>query len=322
MKRMAYGDVDLNLLFVLERVLERESVTAAAEDLGLSPSATSRALQRLRDSLGDALLVRVGNRLVPTERARALLEPASRAMQAARDVFLDTTSFDATTATGAIALALGEELQHRFFPAIHARLQQEAPGIDLRVRNLSLRSAEEGRRDLLHLAVAPDLSTIPTIRGLPDLQELVQRPVYERHFVVVGSSQHWPEPPDLDAYVAAEHAIMTEEGGARGFMDDLLEAHGRSRRVQCSLSSFSAIARVVRTSRLLALMPAEVVGTFGPGLQHHPPPIPIPSMEMRLMWHPRYTAQPRHRFVREQIADVLRTSVTPLKATTSVTSAQ
>ena len=103
---MAYGDVDLNLLIVLDRLLARQSVTEAAADLGLSASATSRALQRLRDALGDPLLHRAGNRLVPTELARDLIGPAGRAVEAAREVFDRERTFDPTQASGDFVLAL------------------------------------------------------------------------------------------------------------------------------------------------------------------------------------------------------------------------
>ena len=303
-ERLSYGDVDLNLLLVLERVLHRESVALAAQDLGLSPSATSRALQRLREALADPLLVRSGNRLTPTERAAALLAPASRAVEAARQVFLANRTFDPNRSSGEIVLGLGDELQQALFPALFERLHAEAPGIDVRIRGLSMQSADEGRRDALHLAIAPDLTVIGTIRGLPDVSDMVRQRLYQRRFVVIGAAEAWPEAPDLDAYAAAEHAIMTDEAGDRGFYDDVLANHGRSRRVTCSLTSFAAIASLVRTSRLLALLPAEVLPTFGHGLVAYPPPVPIPAMDMCLMWHPRHTTQPRHRFVRRIVAEV------------------
>ncbi|MBX2796745.1 MAG: LysR family transcriptional regulator [Myxococcales bacterium] len=305
---IAYGEVDLNLLLVLERVLQRQSVSAAAADLGLSPSATSRALQRLRDTLGDPLLVRAGNQLVPTERAQALVGPARRAVEAARDVFLGAT-FDPASATGAFVLGLGDELQHALFPAIFAHVRRRAPGIDLRVRNLTMRSAEEGRRDLVHLGIAPDLTTLPSAQGLPDVTDLVHRPLYERRFVVVGAASAWPEAPDLDAYVAAHHAIMSDEAGGRGFVDDLLDGLGHTRRVAATLTSFPAIAALLRATDLLALMPAEVVPTLGQGLVAHDPPLALPSMRVHLVWHPRHTTRPRHRALRGWVQEaVLRTT--------------
>lgn len=299
---MDYADADLNLLLVLERLLARQSVTEAAADLGLSASATSRALQRLRDTLGDPLLVRAGNRLVPTERAQALLEPTARAVEAAREVFEHEETFNAATATGAFVLAFTPELQEVLLPAIHEQLRTTAPGVDLRVRELSMQSADEGRRDVVHLGIGPDLSVLPSVPGLPDLSDFVQRDLYTRRFVVVGCAAAWPDAPDLDAYVAAQHAIVSADGSGQGFMDDLLAQRGLERRVVCSASSFAAVLALVRTSDVLALVPAEILPAMGQGLVQFEPPVPTPSMAMRLYWHPRYTTQPRHRALREAVA--------------------
>ncbi|MEL6343479.1 MAG: LysR substrate-binding domain-containing protein [Myxococcota bacterium] len=306
---MNYGEVDLNLLVVLERVLARQSVADAAGDLGLSPSATSRALQRLRDAIGDPLMVRAGNTLIPTERARELVAPTARALEAAREVFFSEADVDIASATGALVLALGAELQQALLPAIVQRFQAVAPGVALRVRELSDQSAEQGRRGLLHLAIAPDLKPILPADRWPDLADFVHTPLYTRRFVVIGAPGGWPAAPDLDAYTDAGHVIMSTEGGSRGFMDDLLQRVGRTRRVVCSVSTFGAVTQVVRSTRLLALIPAEIVGRLAADLACFPPPTPVPTMTMGMLWHPRYTTQPRHRALRRLIADVVRAQV-------------
>ena len=302
---MAYGDVDLNLLIVLERLLARQSVTEAAGDLGLSASATSRALQRLRDALGDPLLHRAGNRLMPTQLARELLEPAARAVEAAREVFERERSFDAAEASGEFALAMTSALQHALLPNIASRVRSVAPGVDLRLRELSMHSADEGRRDLIQLAIAPDLSVLPNVPGMPDLADFVRQDLYTRRFVVVGAEAQWPLAPDLDTYVRAEHAIMSADGSGHGFMDDLLSARGLTRRVSCSASSFSSLLALVRSSAVLALVPAELLPALGAGLVSYPPPIQVPTMSMRLFWHPRHTTAGRHRALRTLVAEAV-----------------
>ena len=301
---MAYGDVDLNLLIVLDRLLARQSVTEAAADLGLSASATSRALQRLRDALGDPLLHRAGNRLVPTELARDLIGPAGRAVEAAREVFDRERTFDPTQASGDFVLALTPEMQRVLVPSIVARLDDAAPGIDLRLRELTMRSADEGRRDVIQLAIGPDLSVLPSVE-LPDATEFVHRDLYRRRFVVIGNAAAWPTPPSLERYLEAKHVILSADTGGQGFMDHLLEARGEQRRVACSVSTFSAVVDLVRATEMLALVPSEVVSAFGQDLVAHPPPVDVPSMDMRMMWHPRHTTQQRHRALRTLIAEAV-----------------
>ncbi|MGH1345982.1 MAG: LysR family transcriptional regulator [Nannocystales bacterium] len=302
---MAYGDVDLNLLLVLERLLARQSVSEAAEDLGLSASATSRALQRLRETLGDPLLVRAGNQLVATELARELLGPTGRAVEAAREVFERERSCDPAQASGEFVLAMTAELQQALLPDIYEHVRSAAPGVELRVRELGMHSPDEGRRDLIHLAIGPDLSVLPNMTGLPDLDDFVRRDLYTRHFVVVGAAEAWPDTIDLDAYLAADHVIMSNDGSGRGFMDDLLAQQGLQRRVSCAVTSFAAVLELVRATRLLALVPSEVLPALGEGVVHHPPPLAAPSMAMSLFWHPRHTTQPRHRALRELTMDAV-----------------
>ena len=72
--------VDLNLLVVLHALLAERHVTRAAQRVHISQPAASRALARLRDTFDDPLLVRMGQRMVPTPRARALQAPLERAL--------------------------------------------------------------------------------------------------------------------------------------------------------------------------------------------------------------------------------------------------
>src|SRR5689334_6811013 len=117
MEGMDLRQVDLNLLVAFERVLALGSVTRAAKDLGITQPAMSRTLQRLRDSLGDPLFVKVGRTLLPTDRAKALQEPLSEALQAVGRVLEPPPTFDPKTASGAFTLALGEEAQIAFADA-------------------------------------------------------------------------------------------------------------------------------------------------------------------------------------------------------------
>lgn len=305
---MRYGDVDLDLLFVLERVLSRQSVSAAAEDLGLSQSATSHALQRLRDALGDPILVRAGPGMVPTERARALLPLALAALQAAGAVFESEEAFDPVQATGCFVIALGGELQVAFGGGLLSAFQAEVPGIDLRFRAVGPQAVDEGRRGLIDLAVAPDLSAFPYGGRSGELAEFVLQPLYTRRFVLAGAARSWPEPIDLPTYLDARHVIVSYEAGNRGFVDDLLHHLGHQRRVVAAASSFAAMAHMVSQSDALAVLPQELASALGPRLITHPLPFALPDLPMRMVWHPRHRAQRRHRFLRALFARTIQAS--------------
>jgi DNA-binding transcriptional LysR family regulator len=301
MNRMDLPQLDLNLLVALERLLARSSVTAAARDLGLSQPAASRALGRLREALGDPLLVQVGHRLVPTERALALVEPVAAALDAARRVFAPPETFDPATAGGTLVVALGDELQHTVGAAIASAVWARSPGVDLRFSRLSAATVEEGRRGQVDLAIAPDLGPLPRTAGAVDLAELVVRPLYRRRFRVAARAGRWSAAPDLPTFLRTPQVIVSFEAGGRGFIDDLLEPLGHRRRVAACVTTFPAALEMIRQTDLIGVLPDDVAARW-PGIELHPAPIAVPEIPVGLMWHPWLTTDARHRFFRELVA--------------------
>ncbi len=300
---MDLRQVDLNLLVAFERVLSLGSVTLAAKDLGVTQPAMSRTLQRLRDSLGDPLFVKVGRSLVPTDRARALQEPLTEALQAVGRVLEPPSDFDPKTATGTFTLALGEEAQVAFVDTIVKAIWAEAPNIDVRVRPLAYQTLEDGRRGIVDVAICPEFSALPGPKV--DLSEMVQKKLYTRSFVVVRARRH-PKRLTLSQYAAASHVIIASDGAGRAFVDDMLEALGQRRRVAATVTSFPIAARLVANTDLVATLPADVVHTSGLELVAHTPPFSIPRIPMMLLWHPRRTSDARHRFLRTLVHDAVR----------------
>ena len=307
---MPLGALDLNLLVALDRLLATSSVTLAAEELGLTQPAMSRSLQRLRDVLGDPLLVRVGRGLVPTPRAQALAPAVSEALQAARRVFARPEPFDPATARGEVRIAMGDESQATFGPAILESIWRQAPGVDVRLRRLSLETVQEGLSGKIDLAITPDLTALPASAGPPpDLREFVVRKLYERRFVVASSPQHPRRRFTLESFAAADHLLVGFDGSGRGFVDDLLEARGLRRRVAATVTNFASATQLVARSRLIATLPEEAVRTAGVKLVVARPPLELPTLPVMLAWHPRNTTDPRQRFLREAVVEAIRVAL-------------
>lgn len=302
MEHINLAGLDLNLLVAFDALLRRGSVTAAARELGLTQPATSRALQRLREALGDPLLVRVGRGVVATDRARALIGPVGEALEAARRVFAPPDMFEPRTARGELTLGLGDEAQVAFADAIVGALWAEAPEVDVRVRLLSAASLDEGRRGLLDMAIAPDLGALPAVAGAVDYGDFVAKPLYTRRFVVAARPGRLLRGLDLPTFLAASHVIVSFEGRGRGFVDELLAKDGYARRVAVSVTSFTSAASLVARTDLLATLPEEVARTSPIPLATFPPPLPLPGLPMLLLWHPRRSSDPRHRYFREVVA--------------------
>ena len=123
---------DLNLLITLDVLLAEGTVVGAARRLRLSPSAMSRTLARLREALGDPLLVRAGRGLVLTPRAAALRERVAQLVQEAQELLRPTEALDLARLNRAFTLRTSEGFVENFGPALLQRVAAEAPGVTLR----------------------------------------------------------------------------------------------------------------------------------------------------------------------------------------------
>jgi DNA-binding transcriptional LysR family regulator len=293
---------DLNLLRALERLLATRSVSAAARSLGVGQPAMSKTLQRLRGELGDPLLVRVGHAMVPTPRGAALAEPVGAALAAAGRVLARPEAFDPKTARGQFVLAMPEHAHTTVAVPFIERLEAAAPGLDLRIRTLTFASRVELARGDLHLAIVPDLSALPNLPK-PDLSEFVVRPLYREEYAVVSARKRRPLRWTLDRYASARHVLVATLGeNDVGVVDPFLEKLGMRRRVAVTVPGFLQAARLVASTDLVATLPERVAHTTGYPLDIQRPPLELPELRMLVGWHPRDTNDPRHRWLREQLA--------------------
>jgi DNA-binding transcriptional LysR family regulator len=291
------------LLPALAALLETESVTLAAERLGVGQPAMSRTLEKLREATGDALLVRSGRRLVRTRRAAELLPDVAGVLTNAARVLTPQATFAPSEATGVVTLALGDDQQAMLASGLLARIRGEAPGLDVRIRPLSFEIAREALRGVVDVLVLPDM------RGqyaMPDLDSLVMSREYTRRFVCVSRRR---QKLTLARFLAAEHLLVSPTGTEGGYVDDALRTLGKTRRVAVTVPTFQAALAIVAETDLVATLPEEVTRTLAPRLHRQPCPVATPELEMCVAWAARFTRDPRHRWLRGHVAAELRERV-------------
>ena len=293
----------LELLAALHALLETESVTLAARRLHVGQPAMSRTLERLREALGDELLVREGRKMVRTRRAAELLPALGPLLASARDVFAPVSQFEPRSARGVVTLALGDDMQALLAGALLERLRAEAPGLDVRVRPLGLESARDAQRGAIELAVLPDLRSQYAI---PALDQLVLSVQYTRRFVVVSRQRR---ALDLAAFVASQHVLVSPQGEEGGYVDDALRLIGQRRRVAVAVPSFLAALSLVQSSSLIATLPDDVVRVLAPRLYRQPCPVTTPELPMCIGWAARFNQDARHRWLREVVRQVVKERV-------------
>jgi DNA-binding transcriptional LysR family regulator len=293
--------VDLNLLVVLDALLDTGSVTTAARRLGLSQPAASRALARLRALLGDRLLVRgPGGRLIATPRADGLREPLARALAAVRGV-LAAAPFEPATARGRLRVTALELEVLATVPALLARLERAAPGLDVEVRRgwgEPFRDLAEGRLDLV-IGVVPDAPA--GLRRQRLIEDSLVCLVRAGHPAVAAGL-------DLHRFLALRHVLVTTTGEGIGPVDAALAGRGLARRIVLRLPYFLVAPPVVARSDLIVTLPRRLARLAAASLPvvALEPPLPLPSFAIDQLWHERRQDDPAHAWLRREVAAAAR----------------
>lgn len=283
---------DLNLLPTLDVLLEEGSVAGAARRLGLSPSAMSRALARLRETTGDPLLVRAGRGLVPTPRALELRERVPRLVQDAEAILRPAAEPDLSTLSRTFTLRTSEGFVENFGPELIARVGAEAPRVRLR------------------FVPKPDKDATPLREGTVDLEtgviepttgpELRAQALFRDRLVGVVRAGHPLARTRVTRprYLAGRHISVSREGLAQWPIDDALGALGLEREVVTVVGGFATAVGLARGSDLIASVPERHTANLREGMHSFALPVETPQFTISLLWHPRLDADPAHRWLR------------------------
>lgn len=295
--------LDLNLLVALRALLAERHVTRAAARVGLSQPAMSHALSRLRELLGDPLLVRTPNGMRPTPRAEAMTAPLERALEDIGRLIASPAPFEPRLSTRKFRIASNDYMELVLFPRLLRRLWIEAPNIDVRIVNLAEAvntELAEGRLDLAMGVV--ELANPDPPRGIRS-QDLVSD-----GFVCVVREDHpvVKKRLSLDDFVALPHALVAPRGEGGSVVDSALARLGKKRRVAVEIPHFLVAPHVVRETDLLLTLAARVAASLAPllGLRRIPPPLELTTFTMAMQWHERQHVDPAHVWLRELIAAV------------------
>ncbi len=293
---------DLNLLAALDALLDTGSVTLAAERMHLSPPAMSRTLARLRDALGDPLLIRAGRGLVPTPRALALRPLAARALREATTVLSPPPAEDPALFRRRLVIRADDAVAAALGPTLQARARREAPGVSLVFTSEGTESPDALRSGEVDVDLGVQGRLAP---------ELKQRRLAEDQLVTLTRTTRTPM--TLARFAALPHVVVSRRGLARGPVDDALAQVGRRRAVALVVPTQLAAAAVVAQSNLVTLVSQLFARSIASVLPVTSRPCPVPTRRLRLAlaWHPRFDADPPHRWLRDLLADAVREAMQP-----------
>lgn len=295
MRQIDGSQLDGRLLQLLLAVLETGSVTAAAQRLGVTQSAVSHLLDKLRAITGDRLFVRQGRGIAPTAHALALQDPARELLRQMQQ-FGQGPSFDPAHWRAEITIAANDLQRELLLPALARRLRTQAPAATLRVIDSGAPDAELLRSDACLLAISP---------RPPDATDIVQKRLFSDEYAVFYDSAVRQPPASLADYLRADHATVAYADRQALDLDLQLQARGLERRFAVRVPGFAALAAFVRGTPLLATAPSLLGRTALSSLASFAVPVDCPPLPMFMIWHTRHQADPAHAWLRGQLQQVV-----------------
>lgn len=299
MRELNLNGIDLNLLPPLEALLRLRHVTRAAEDVGLSQPAMSRALGRLRALIGDPLLVKGASGLVPTPRALALVPLVSAALSHTRSVF-QQTDFDPSAAKQIVRIAAADSQAILLAPALAAVLAREAPSVTLQIVPISADLVQRMESGSVDFGFA--LATTPLPVGARSL------PLETDRLAVVMRRGHpaarrvWR----LEDYARYDNATVSILGDRHSEMDAILAEAGLTRRIGFTSPHFTAALAMVAATDMVTTISEKfarrLASTFDVVMK--PAPFAASALPVVLVWSHLRDHDPLHMWLRGRIKDL------------------
>ncbi|MGB0468808.1 MAG: LysR family transcriptional regulator [Pontibacterium sp.] len=309
---MNLDKIDLNLLVYLDVLLRERNVTRSASALGITQPAMSNGLRRLRETLGDPVLVRTSEGMVPTERA-STLQPLIREVLATIEQAVEPdVEFDAGSSSRVFRIMTSDYGEATLLPRLLDRLRLEAPGVVLDIlspSDMSFLEVERGQVDLV----------INRFDSMP--QSFHQLTLWRDSFSCLLSADN----PivggfSLESYLQANHVWVSKTGmGAGqgltpqdtkrlGWVDEALQKIGHRRHITVFTRHYQSASLMAEQKSLVVTIPtkAALAQESNPRVVIRTPPFTVPEFELKMAWSPLLQHNSAHKWIRRLIAEIAR----------------
>jgi DNA-binding transcriptional LysR family regulator len=287
--------IDLNLLVMFDALMAEQSITRAARKVGITPSAMSHALHRLRRTLNDKLLERTGRGMVPTPRALDLWRAIGAGLQQVQRAVEQQLEFDPETSERNFKIGISDYLVRCAMPRLCARVQLEAPNTTLVVDYLPGNApGSDNAGDIQIRVCAGDWG--PNYR---------QQRLLSNRFVVAMRPGHAAASREmtLDLYLSLPHLVVSSVGAR--IIDERLTRQGLSRRIAVTIPSLAGVIPILEHSELCAVLPEPWLNLYcAPGeLATAALPIAGADFTIDLIWRAQDESDPGYQWLRQLIVD-------------------
>jgi DNA-binding transcriptional LysR family regulator len=276
---MNLKSLDLNLLVALDALLLEANVSRAAMRIGLSQPAASHALQRLRDLIGDPLLVRTGSRMELTPRAQALRGPLAQVLDQVRGLFVPD-EFDAASSERQFRLMMPDLAVELLMPPLMEKITRAAPHVRIDVvpwRGPAIFTTEFARTIDLVISIGNAFSGFHRQRLYIDSDALAVRRGHP-----AGAKLR-----KQDAFLNARHVAVIIRGQNEDLIDGWLRSKGIERRIALVVPGYIEALHVAARTDLVAFVPRRLIRALAKQLSLVPVAPPFdPGIDEQFMFYP------------------------------------
>ena len=294
MSKIDWMNLDVRLLRLLVTVVDTGSITAAAHRLGVTQSAVSHLLDKLRGITGDALFTKSGRGIVATARALTLAERA-RELLGDLERFAQPEVFEAAKWETTFTIAANDFQRDVLLPALVHLLRDQAPGVSLRVIASDVPNPEMLRQQHCQLIISP---------RPPEGSDMIQKRLFADRYRVFYDANVRKPPRNLKEYLSAEHVTVLYAPQRALDLDQHLQDKGIERRFRVLVPGFAGLPSFIQGTPLLATVPGMLRTHLMRGLSDVEVPISCPLLPMFMVWHQRHHKDLAHSWLRNQLEKI------------------
>lgn len=296
--------IDLQLLEHLEALISERHVTRAGERMGLGQPAMSSILAKLREILGDPILVRTAQGMVPTQRALEIASQIGEGLHLIRSALAEPVEFEPALSLKKFRIVAPDSLAFILLPRLLAYCEQHAPGMSVIFSPADVLLA----RELLE-ADQCDL----VISYLPTPPEgLHASVVLRQQLCCIAQVGH----PDIDGSLSIEQFLawphLVFGAGPMPFstienaVDRAMRAQKLTRIVGARVSNILLMPTVIASTRMIATVSVRTALAFAPiaKVQMLTPPLDLPDPDISMLWHGRTHTDAAHQWLRKAIRQI------------------
>jgi len=295
MSEIDYLSLDGNTLRTFLTVLEEESVSKAAERLGVTQSAVSHTLDKLRQTFNDSLFDREGRGIVATAKARSLRDPVEAILNNIKSLSYQR-EFDPHTEPLQFTIAANDYPLALIFPKLLKELYAE--GINPRI-------------DFIHAGI-PDANFKRTYRchflitpTPPDGKDIIKEPLVQSKMVCFYDSAVRKAPETWQQFIDSKFVDVkfsdTESSSMALPSIDKFALNKPS----ITVPNFGTLSAFIKGTDLITTQLSIMDRGLLKDLDSAPLPKETDPLSLYLVWHQRDHNDPAHQWLRQRIIETV-----------------